>query len=119
MSSYWSIQEESLAPKCIVTPKTEKDVSTAVKALALLKCKFAIRGGGHTPWATSANIDNGVTIDMRFINAITVNQAKTVVSVGAGAVWGDVYRKIDSLGLAVIGGRGSSVGVGGLLTGGK
>lgn len=116
--SYWSKQEESLAPSCIVTPNREEDVSIAVKTLALLKCKFAIRGGGHTPWANSANIDGGVTVDMRSMSAVTVNQAKTVASVGAGALWGDVYRKMDSLGLAVIGGRGSSIGVGGLLTGG-
>lgn len=56
---------------------------------------------------------------MRFMNAVTVNQAKTVVSVGAGALWGDVYSKMDPMGLAVIGGRAISIGVGGLLTGGK
>lgn len=124
-SSYWSKQEEALAPSCIVTPSNTNDVVTAVKTLALLnksgflKCKFAIRGGGHTPWAGSANINGGVTIDMRSIRDVTVNQDKTVAFVGAGAIWGDVYSKMDSLGLAVIGGRGSSIGVGGLLTGGN
>lgn len=124
-SSYWSKQEESLAPRCIVNPTTTDDVVTAVKTLALLNkgglltCNFAIRGGGHTPWAGSANINGGVTIDMRSIHDVTVNQDKTVAFVGAGAIWGDVYRKMDSLGLAVIGGRGSSIGVGGLLTGGN
>ena len=124
-SSYWSKQEESLAPTCIVSPTSTDDVVTTVKALALLnsssllKCNFAIRGGGHTPWAGSANINGGVTIDMRSINAVTVSKDNTVASVGAGAVWGNVYQKMDSLGLAVVGGRGSSIGVGGLLTGGK
>lgn len=47
-----------------------------------------------------------------------MNQAKTVASVGAGALWGDVYMKMDAVGLAVIGGRAMSIGVGGLLTGG-
>lgn len=118
LSSYWSKQEESLAPSCIATPSSEDDVAVAVKILSTLGCTFAIRGGGHTPWASSANIDGGVTIDMRFINAVTVNKDNTVASVGAGAIWGDVYRKMDALGLAVIGGRGSSIGVGGLTTGG-
>ena len=124
-SSYWSKQEESLAPSCIVSPAHTGDVVTAVRTLALLnkggllKCDFAIRGGGHTPWAGSANIDGGVTIDMRSIDDVTVNQNKTVAFVGAGAAWGDVYQKTDSLGLAVVGGRGSTIGVGGLLTGGK
>lgn len=115
-SSYWSKQEASLAPSCIVTPTNTDDVVTAVKELTL--SKFAIRGGGHTPWAGSANINGGVTIDMTSIKDVTVNQDQTIAFVGAGAVWGDVYRKMDSLGLVVIGGHGATIGVGGLLTGG-
>ena len=124
-SSYWSKQEETLAPSCIVTPTSTDDVVTAIKTLTQLnkggslEVTFAIRGGGHTPWAGSANINGGVTIDLRSINTVTVNHDKTVASIGAGAIWGDVYRAMDSLGLAVVGGRGSSIGVGGLLTGGK
>lgn len=124
-SSYWSKQEESLVPSCIVTPAHTDDVVTVVRILTLWnkvglqQVNFAIRGGGHTPWAGSANIDRGVTIDLRSLNEVAVNEDKTIASVGAGATWGEVYQKMDSLGLAVIGGRGSSIGVGGLLTGGK
>ena len=124
-SSYWSKQEESLTPSCIVSPTSENDVKTAVKTLTLLGktgllgCKFAIRGGGHTPWAGSANINAGVTIDLRAIDKVSVNAEGNVTSVGAGAVWGDVYRAMDAKKLTVVGGRGSSIGVGGLLTGGK
>lgn len=123
-SSYWSKQEESLSPKCIVAPTTANEVATTVKTLTflgktgVLGCRFAIRGGGHTPWAGSANIDGGVTVDMRGIRDVTVNVDKSVASVGAGAIWGDVYREMDALNLTVVGGRGSSIGVGGLLTGG-
>lgn len=69
--SYWSKQEESLNPSCIVRPTNAQHVSNIVKALARCKkfgvgeCSFAIRGGGHTPWAGSANIHSGVIIDMR------------------------------------------------------
>ena len=125
LSSYWSKQEASLAPSCVVNPTNTNDVVIGVKTLALAnkngsrKCFFAIRGGGHPPWAGSANINAGVTIDIRSIREITVNQDKTIASVGAGAIWGDVYREMDSLGPAVVGRRGSSIGVGGFLTGGK
>jgi len=124
-SSYWSKQEESLAPSCIVFPTTINDVVTIVKTLTLpseagvLGCKFAIRGGGHTPWAGSANINGGITIDMRSIDNISINAETRAASVGAGAIWGDVYREMDAKNLTVVGGRGSSIGVGGLLTGGK
>ena len=123
MGSYWSSQEANLVPKCIVSPRSVDDVAAAIKTLydqqlAGQDVSFAIRGGGHTPWAGSANIQDGVTIDMRAINGIEVSDDLSVTYVGAGAIWGDVYKKMDSLGLVVVGGRLATIGVGGLLTGG-
>ena len=112
-------------PGCVVRPNSAQDVSTIIKTLVQCmdidsaSCKFAIRGGGHTPWIGSANIEGGVTIDMKQMDQIDVSEDKTIVSVGAGAIWGEVYKKTDSFGLSVVGGRGASIGVGGLLTGGK
>ena len=68
--------------------------------------------------AGAANIEHGVTIDLDAMNAVTVNEAKNVTSVGAGARWLDVYSKLCPMGLAVPGGRDSNVGVGGLTLGG-
>ncbi|KAF2676575.1 FAD-binding domain-containing protein [Lentithecium fluviatile CBS 122367] len=122
ISSYWSLQEASLSPSCVVKPTSAFDVSIAIKTISFvnigLSCDFAIRGGGHTPWASSANIEKGVTIDMSAIKSVVFNKDKSIASVGAGAVWGDVYRTVDAAGLAVIGGRGATIGVGGLTTGG-
>ena len=42
----------------------------------------------------------------------------TVVSVGSGASWVEVYRALEPLGRATLGGRNGLVGVGGLLLGG-
>lgn len=69
-------------------------------------------------WAGAANIDDGVTIDLGAMNDVIVNEAQTVASVGAGARWLDVYATLDSLGLSVVGGRDSNVGVAGLTLGG-
>ncbi|MCJ1384458.1 hypothetical protein MMC17_007574 [Xylographa soralifera] len=52
------------------------------------------------------------------MNSVSVNAARTIASVAAGAVWLDVYRYLDALGLAVSGGRDSNVGVAGLTLGG-
>lgn len=41
-----------------------------------------------------------------------------ILSAGGGATWGDVYQKLEFTGLISIGGRGTSLGVGGLTTGG-
>ncbi|KAL8713087.1 MAG: hypothetical protein Q9225_006843 [Loekoesia sp. 1 TL-2023] len=125
--SYWSQQEQKVTPSCILSPQNASDVSKALQILSQYEaagnvtsagCQFAIRGVGHTPWAGSANIENGVTIDMRSINAVNVDRSKKFVSVGAGARWSDVYQKLDAVGLGVAGGRISDVGVGGLITGG-
>ncbi|KAL8976697.1 MAG: hypothetical protein Q9205_007354, partial [Flavoplaca limonia] len=120
LKSYFSQQEAEITPYCIVSPLNESDVSAAIKILAApdSTTKFAIRGGGHTVWKGSANIEDGVTIDMRNLNTVKVSEDKTVISVGAGALWRDVYTVTDSLGLATSGGRAAQVGVGGLTTGG-
>lgn len=70
------------------------------------------------PAAGFANINNGVTIDMSALSSININSDHTVVSVGAGAKWLDVYSYLDPLGLSVAGGRNGLVGVGGLTLGG-
>lgn len=128
IGSYWSQQAESLSPSCIFTPTSAQDVSEAVAILSGLTvlgsnynlgCQFAIRSGGHTPWAGANNINAGVTIDMSSINQVTVSADKSYTSVGPGNRWVDVYMKLDALELAVPGGRVSTVGVGGLVTGGE
>lgn len=114
-----------MSPACIVTPSNTEDVATAIKILGSIfranasQGHFAIRGGGHTSTAGSANIEGGVTLDLRSLDGVAVNGETTTASVGGGAIWGDVYMKLDALNLSVSGGRVSGIGVGGLTTGGK
>lgn len=84
-----------------------------------LQCQFAIKSGGHTPWAGAASISGGITIDLAGLNQVTVSQDKKSTGIGPGNRWVDVYSKLDALGLAVLGGRDAAVGVGGLVTGGN
>ena len=110
-----------MKPRCIVQPHSAKDVSAAVKTLTRLgdkACPFAVRAGGHTPWAGSANIQDGVTIDLSAWNQATVSSDGDTVYAGPGATWGDIYSKTDPLNLTVVGGRASQVGVAGLTLGG-
>lgn len=120
-TDYFSIQESSLVPACIVRPRSAQHVSKAVTILTTSRvpgCQFAVKGGGHTPAGGSANIQGGVTIDMKFLNATVLSEDKTSVAVGAGAVWNDVYGYLGDFNLAAAGGRNGGVGVGGLLLGG-
>ncbi|KAJ3471951.1 hypothetical protein MRS44_002050 [Fusarium solani] len=97
--SYFSVSSQ-LQPYCIVQPETAKDVSVIVKTLAYdTKCNFAIRSGGHTVWAAN-NINDGVTIDLGLMNKTTY------------------VKKTKPFGVTAAGGRTSTVGVAGFLTGG-
>lgn len=71
------------------------------------------------PDSGAANIKNGVTISLRRMNQIAMKADETIVSVGGGATWGEVYKYLDPLGVAVPGGRVANVGVGGLTIGGE
>ncbi|KAJ5162334.1 FAD binding domain protein [Penicillium capsulatum] len=117
---YWSRQEASLSPTCIVAPGSARDVSSAVTVLTKdSRCHFAIKGGGHSPNAGYANIHHGITIDMTPMHSVDLNADHSVAHIGSGARWGDVYEYLDSVGgLAVAGGENGDVGVGGLLLGG-
>ncbi|KAM7213617.1 hypothetical protein V8F06_011003 [Rhypophila decipiens] len=129
LGSYAALQEIAVEPRCIITPKSTKDVSSAVRVLSTTTpagskgCQFAVRSGGHAAFAGAANVEGGVTIDLTGLNSVTVQQTTSnnespIISVGAGARWGSVYSVLDPLNLAVNGGRAGSVGIGGLLLGG-
>jgi FAD/FMN-containing dehydrogenase len=118
-SSYYSLQAQELSPACVVRPTSTKDVVTAIKALVSHDVPFAVKGGGHSLNAGAANIESGVTIDLRSLNEISLNEDHTIVSIGGGAKWIEVYSYLDQFGLAVAGGRVGDVGVAGLVLGGK
>lgn len=123
VGSYWATQSQ-LSPTCIVRPTSPEDVSLAVKTLVTARseeypCRFAIRGGGHTPWGGAANIEGGVTIDLSLMNKTTYDEQASTASIGPGSRWVNVYEVLDRLGVAVPGGRAGSVGVGGLILGGR
>ena len=121
-TGYWSITAQ-LTPECIVKAQSTEDVSAAVRALTAshtlfgLSCKFAVRGGGHTPWPAN-NIENGVTIDLSWMNKTTYNADSSTATIGAGSRWVQVYEELSPLGVTVPGGRAGTVGVAGLILGG-
>jgi hypothetical protein len=121
--SYFFV-EARLSPACIVTPSSATDVATTIQVLGGSELDssaplFAIRGGGLFPNVAAANINGGVTIDLRALNSTNVNEDKTIASIGSGARWGNVYRSLDALDLGAVGARIATAGVGGYFVGGK
>ena len=86
-TSYFTAFENELKPACIVRPSSAADVTTLVKEFKASDTKFAVRGGGHTPWAGAANIDGGVTVDMRGLKGVEVRADGKSVRIGAGEGW--------------------------------
>ena len=132
MNCHWAQQECEVIPACVVRPR---DVQQLCAAVTVLKHEydergkqagaekaqglFAIRSGGHSPIAGAASIEGGVVIDLSLFSEVTPSEDGSSVVIGAGAKWMDVYKVLDEKGLAVVGGRNSAVGVGGLTLGGE
>ncbi|KAH7322479.1 hypothetical protein B0I35DRAFT_449923 [Stachybotrys elegans] len=105
-------------PSCIAVPETSEQMATIVKIAVQAKAPFAIRSGGHSPNPGDANIDNGILISTTNLSQIDFEDRTKVVSVGPGAIWGDVYTALEAFNMSMVGGRVPSVGVGGLTLGG-
>ncbi|KAI9868557.1 MAG: hypothetical protein M1830_005645 [Pleopsidium flavum] len=118
---HWS-RAAQLTPSCFVEPHSAVEVARAVTALVNTnkthQCHFAVRSGGHTTWAGAANIEDGVTIDLSMMNSTTYYAKNNTAAVLPGARWKSVYSYLDAYGVAVAGGRASTVGVAGLVLGG-
>lgn len=123
-SNYYTGEERDLEPGCVFRPTKTSDVSHFVKLVAASNStstpEFAVRCGGHSFFAGAANIDGGVTIDLRSLDSFELSADQRTASVGGGSVWSEnVYPNLEPHNLTVAGGRITGVGVGGFVTGGK
>ncbi|KAI1657938.1 hypothetical protein F4813DRAFT_64641 [Daldinia decipiens] len=120
--SYFSAFEIEVKPSYIVSPNSAEQVQGLVRALRphVLSgdCQIAIRGAGHTPFAGSANIQDGVTIDMRDLKGVKLSDDRSAVDISAGETWTNVYTELEKYGLTVAGGRVGRLGVAGFILGG-
>lgn len=116
--SFWSKLQEGVRPHCVFKPAVDTDVSVVVLLSRVTGCRFAAKSGGHAAFAGASNSPGGITVWFKDLSEVTLSDDKTVVTVGTGNVWGQVYEALEPYGLTAIGGRVSNIGVGGLTTGG-
>ncbi|XP_014552207.1 hypothetical protein COCVIDRAFT_110852 [Bipolaris victoriae FI3] len=117
-SPYWSATTYS-TPSCVFVPQNADQVSYAVATVTLTQVKVAVRGGGHMPIPGSNGIDGaGVLVALSNLTGLALSYDQSIVSVGPGNRWRDVYAYLQPFGLAAVGGRVGHVGVPGLLLGG-
>jgi len=110
---FWAVEQAETTPYCILQPQSAEEVSTAIRALRKIQCAFGIKSGGHGRCAGESSISDGVLIDLKDLNRVELSEDKFVCNVGPGNTWARVYSHLNPQGLTVVGGRASSVGVGG------
>lgn len=118
-----AIQRNSLTsvlkPAFIIVPTSPDDVALALKFARSQNppLEIAVKGGGcHTSSASSS--EGGLVIDLSGLKSVKVSDDRKTISVGGGALWGDVYVEADKHDVAVVGGSVHFVGVAGLTLGG-
>ena len=104
-------------PALIVRCRDVADVIAAVNFARDRGLETAIRGGGHNGGGLGS-VDDGLVLDMSTMNNVRVDPGARTVTVGGGALLGDVDHATHAFGLAVPAGIISTTGAAGLTLGG-
>jgi FAD/FMN-containing dehydrogenase len=104
-------------PAAIAQCESADDVAEALGFARDAGLEVSIRSGGHSVTGASLT-EGGVEIDMRRMNAVSVDPAARIATAQGGATWADFDRATQPHHLIATGGRVSSTGVAGLTLGG-
>jgi FAD/FMN-containing dehydrogenase len=104
-------------PALIAQCEGPADIAAALAFARERGIEVSIRSGGHSV-AGAGLTEGGLVIDLRRMNAVTVDPEARTATVAGGATWSDVDRATQPHGLMTVGGRVSTTGVAGLTLGG-
>ncbi|WP_100835553.1 FAD-binding oxidoreductase [Kitasatospora fiedleri] len=104
------------APTAVLRAAGPPDVLRAIDWARDHAVPIVPRGGGHSYAGNSVN--SGLVVDLRALDAITVDPATGRVTVGGGVLTGALYAALRPHGLALPLGNGAGVGIAGLALGG-
>lgn len=103
------------APAAVVVAADAADVATAVTFARDNALTVTVQATGH---GAEYPITGGILITTSLLDALSVDSATRIATVGAGVRWGAVVAAAADVGLAPISGSSPTVGVVGLITGG-
>ncbi|GAA3738710.1 FAD-binding oxidoreductase [Salinactinospora qingdaonensis] len=104
-------------PAVIAQCETTQDVVKAIGFARDQGLQIAVRGGGHGV-AGTALVQDGLVIDLRRMNQVSVDLDTYTARVGGGATMSDLDRGTQPYHLMTTGGRVSTTGVAGFTLGG-
>ena len=104
-------------PLALVRVADEQDVAEAVRFARDHGYPLAVRSGGHS-LARLSMIDDAIVVDLAAMKRVSIDPGTRTAHVQAGATSGDLAGPAHDFGLALSTGDTSTVGMGGLTTGG-
>ena len=108
---------DSILPTAVARPIDSVDVRDAIRFTVAHGVPVRARSGGHS-YAGYSTLSDGVVLDLRELNAITVNASARTATIGAGAQLIDVAAALARAGATLPAGSCPSVGIAGVTLGG-
>ena len=105
-------------PKLFVFAQSNEDVSNAVKWARENDVPIRIRSGRHALAKDFSQTDGGIVIDTSHMRRVKVDSSRGIATVQAGIRVGPLVRMLAGKGFLAPFGDSSTVGIGGISTGG-
>jgi FAD/FMN-containing dehydrogenase len=108
---------DGVRPKWVARPINTADVRAAVRWAIRHHVPMRARSGGHS-YAGYSTLKDGLVLDLRRLDRVSVNRRTGIATVGAGAQLLNVYLALANHGATIPSGSCPSVGIAGVTLGG-
>lgn len=109
------ILKPDVQPFAIAQPQSAADVQALIKFAVDNDVDFVVRAGGHDT-AGRSQVHGALTIDLRDLNSVVVDEASKTAKIGGGALHRNVSAELEKFGLVTPVGSVGSVGYTGWAT---
>lgn len=69
-----------------------------IKLAASNEFPFLVTGGNHGYSTTFGTLDDGLAIDMRNFNSVTINAAANTITIGGGTIFNQIFDPLYNAG---------------------
>jgi hypothetical protein len=108
----------SLTPAAVAYPADAQEVAALVRCAREMGLRIAVQSTGHNAGSVGSDLQDAILLRTSALRGVTVDPARRIARVGAGALWQDVADATAPHGLAALHGSAPDVGVTGYTLGG-